>query len=74
MDVIDVAQRRQQEEIEQALQAHASKPVRVGRDVCAVTGCGEPISAMRKSMGAQLCIDCQQDAERSAQRCARVGH
>lgn len=74
MDIIDVAQRRQQEEIEHALQAHADKPVRTGREVCATPGCDEPISAARQALGAQLCIDCQRDAEWSAQRCARTGH
>lgn len=72
MDVIDVAQRRQQEEIDQAIAARP--PAKPGRTVCANQECGEPISAERQALGAQLCIDCQRDAEWSAQRCARQGH
>lgn len=36
-------------------------PRRAGRSECA--DCGEPITALRQSMGAQLCIDCQTEAE-----------
>jgi len=70
MDAIDVAQRRQQEEIDQAL---ASRKVAVaGRKHCANVDCGEAIAPIRQQMGATLCIDCQRDTEREAQRCART--
>lgn len=65
MDVIDVAQQRQQEEIDHALAAHraarlVAQPL---RSLCAAPTCNEPISPARQRMGAQLCIDCQRDAE-----------
>lgn len=68
-DVIDVAQQRQQDDIDIALAAR--KPAGAGRAFCANAVCDEPISEVRRALGAQLCIDCQHDAERSAQRCAR---
>lgn len=68
-EVIDVAQQRQQDDIDLALAAR--KPARAGRATCANVQCGEPIAPLRQNMGAQLCIDCQRDAERSAQTCAR---
>ena len=70
MDVIDVAQRRQLEEIEQAL---AARPIaQQGRSHCKHKDCGEPISPQRQDLGAQLCIDCQRAAEHKAHTCARV--
>lgn len=69
MDAIDVAQRRQQDDIDHALAGRAPKPA--GRSICANLDCGEPIASVRQQMGAQLCIECQRDAEREAQRCAR---
>lgn len=71
MDMINVAQRRQQEEIDHALAARASRTA-TGRTHCAKADCGEPIAPMRPQLGAQLCIDCQRRAEREAQSCARV--
>ncbi|EIL99129.1 hypothetical protein [Rhodanobacter thiooxydans] len=69
MDMIEVAQRRQQEEIEHAL---AARPMQAtGRTHCANAECGEPIVQVRQQMGAQLCIDCQRAVERGAQSCAR---
>lgn len=69
MDVIDTAQRRQQEEIDYAL---AARPAPVaGRSTCANLDCNFPVSLVRQKMGAQLCIACQRDAEQEAQRCAR---
>lgn len=71
MDVIDVAQRRQQEEIDHALAAaRAAFTRQPGRATCAMVDCGEPISVCRTALGAQLCLDCQQRAEREAQQCA----
>ena len=71
MDIIDVAQRRQQEAIDQALAAR--KPAAAGRTTCANLTCGEPITPVRRQMGAQLCLDCQQRLEREAQRWAHGG-
>lgn len=70
MDVIDVAQRRQLEEIELALAARPSN--KQGRKHCKNAECGEAIAPQRQQLGAQLCIDCQRAAERKAQPCARV--
>lgn len=69
MDTIDEAQRRQQEEIEQALSAR--RPAKAGRECCANQDCGEPIAPFRQQLGAQLCLDCQRAAEREAQSWAR---
>lgn len=68
--MIDVAQRRQQEEIEHALAAR-KKPT-IGRTHCANLDCGEPISALRREIGARFCVGCQNAAERPAQSCART--
>jgi RNA polymerase-binding transcription factor DksA len=70
VDTIDVAQRRQQEEIDHALAARVSRTEN-GRTHCANADCGEPIASVRQQMGAQLCIDCQRAVERGAQSCAR---
>jgi len=68
-DVIDLAQQRQQEDIELALAARAApKP---GRTCCANLSCREPIAPARQALGAQLCLECQLIHERSAQQCAR---
>lgn len=68
-DLIDVAQRRQQEEIDHALAAR--KPAGIGATHCEQADCGEPISTFRQDMGARLCVDCQRDAE--ARACQRRG-
>lgn len=66
MDVIDVAQRRQQEQIDQAL---ANLPVPgVGAERCTRHDCDEPISATRQQLGARLCIDCANAQEQEARR------
>ena len=69
MDVIGLAQQRQQDEVEHALQARA--PVQPGRTHCANLDCEAPILPVRQRMGAQLCIDCQRAIEQKAQPCAR---
>lgn len=69
MDMIEVAQRRQMEEIDHALAARP--PHADGRTHCANADCGEPIAPVRQQMGAQLCIDCQRASEQRAQPCAR---
>lgn len=70
MDMIDVAQRRQMEDIEHALAGR--QPTGQGRTHCIAEDCGAPIAPVRQAMGAQLCIDCQRDAERRAQSWART--
>jgi RNA polymerase-binding transcription factor DksA len=66
--VIGMAQRRQAEEVEHALAARgAPKP---GRSHCANIECGEPISDLRRDLGAQFCIDCMHVRETEAQRWA----
>ena len=69
MDVIELAQQRQQEDVDHALQARA--PAQPGRTHCANLDCGAPILPVRQRIGAQLCIDCQRASERRAQTCAR---
>lgn len=64
MDIIDHAQRRQQEEIDHALASR--KPAGQGTTHCTNMDCGEPISETRQRMGARLCIDCARDAEARA--------
>lgn len=61
MDVIDKAQQRQLDDIEQALQSR--KPAEPGRETCANATCGEPITPVRQALGAQFCLDCQRDIE-----------
>lgn len=73
-DVIDVAQRRQQEEIDHALESARLRAGKTGRTTCANLACGEPIAPLRTAMGATFCLDCQQRAEREAQQCARAAH
>lgn len=68
MDDIDVAQRRQQEEIDQTLAQR--KPAVAGLTHCERMDCGEPITVFRQHLGARLCIDCALAAEREAQRWA----
>jgi len=70
MDMIDVAQRRQMEAIEQALASR--KTAGQGRTHCIAEDCGAPIAPVRQAMGAQLCLDCQRAAEQRAQSWART--
>lgn len=65
MDMIDVAQRRQQEDIEHALEMRPR--AKAGRVTCANLDCDEAILPIRTAMGAQLCIDCQGNAEHASQ-------
>lgn len=70
-DTIDVAQRRQQEDIDHALASRQHSTA--GRAFCATLDCGEPITPVRQQMGAQLCIDCQTAYELEARRWAPRG-
>lgn len=72
MDTIDLAQARQQEDIDHAIAAR--KVTRPGTDLCTTDDCGEPISPQRKAMGATRCVDCQADHEREALRWAPRAH
>lgn len=73
-DVIDVAQRRQQEDIDLALAARTPPTDRPRRLHCVNPACGEPISEVRQRMHAQLCLDCQRDAEQAVKSCGRGAH
>lgn len=73
-DVIDVAQRRQQEEIDHALAARKPVTELPLRLCCVNPDCGEPISDVRQLMHAQLCLDCQRDAEQALKSCHRGAH
>lgn len=64
MDTIDVAQQRQQDDIEHALAARRVQAA--GREDC--DECGAAISALRQQLGAQLCLDCQSRAELQAKQ------
>ena len=59
MDEIDVAQRRQQEEIDHALAAR--KPDIYDTEEC--LECGEPLPEVRIQHGFGLCVDCQETKE-----------
>ena len=60
-DDIDKAQDTEQLLREHALQAHAAKQATHGRTECA---CGEAISPLRQSLGAERCMFCQSHYER----------
>lgn len=69
MDEIEVAQRRQQEDIDHALAARGQG--KAGKAVC--DECGAAISALRQELGAVLCIDCQQRSEQQARQWSKRG-
>lgn len=64
MDAIDLAQQRQQEDIDHALAAR--KAVMPGLGEC--LECGESITALRQELGARLCIECQRHSELQARQ------
>ena len=68
MDIIDQAQDYQQRMIDAAVDRHRQH--RIGRSHCANEDCGEPISATRRKLGAQLCLDCAR-AQEQRQRCGQ---
>lgn len=64
MDLADAAERLEQQERDRALAAHKARAgvePQAKRDTCA--DCGEQLPAARRAIGAQLCVDCQQEAE-----------
>lgn len=67
MDVIDVAQRRQLEEVEHTLLAR--RPASRGLAVCEVEDCEQSITEQRQAMGARRCVPCATAVEQGAQRC-----
>lgn len=69
MDTIDVAQQRQQDDIDHALSARGT--TRAGRPDC--DECGAAISALRQGLGAVLCIDCQERSEQQARQWSKRG-
>lgn len=58
-DEADMAQARAELELDLILGAR--KPAAPGRDDC--RECGEPITPLRRDLGAHLCLDCQAAAE-----------
>ena len=66
-DIIDHA--NDQAERSLAIHLHNATAARAHQRGCAeCTDCGEPITPLRQSVGAVLCIDCQQHAEVQASR------
>lgn len=57
--LFDQAQDREQLERDLAINC-VQKSMQHGRDVCA---CGEAITPLRKSLGAQHCLDCLREIE-----------
>lgn len=65
-DAMDAVQQHAQQLAEDALQRHASRPVRTGRTSCENADCGEPIHPARTALGARLCLECQAGEEAQA--------
>lgn len=70
-DVMDAVQQRVQDDLDKALKAQAVKSSVIGRDDC--LECGEYIAPVRKSLGAQLCLECQKRIEEHAAKINRRG-
>jgi RNA polymerase-binding transcription factor DksA len=71
MDIIDQAQARQQQDIDLALAARKTRAR--GPSHCSNVDCDEPISELRRDLGAELCVSCQADAEQRDRQCAGRG-
>lgn len=63
---MDAVQQHAQHMAEDALQRHAARRQVAGRTSCANLDCGEPITPARTALGAQLCMECQIEAEGQA--------
>lgn len=61
MDDVDIAQARQ--ELEMSLTLAARKPPGEGRSHCIDPTCLKEISEVRRQLGAQRCVSCQEDYE-----------
>lgn len=61
MDDVDIAQARQ--ELEMSLTLAARKPPGEGRSHCINPMCLMEISEVRRKLGAERCVDCQEDYE-----------
>jgi hypothetical protein len=55
-----------------SLARHADRPKLSGRTRCANVECDALISSARQEIGAQLCLDCQQQEEQEAKRGRRA--
>lgn len=62
-DELDLAQQHEDMHRAHAIAA-ITRPRPPGRTECRT--CGEPITPLRTELGAQLCIDCQSEAEQKA--------
>ena len=62
-DAMDHVQQHVEDSASDALRRHADRPRTQGRMDCAVADCREPITPERTALGAQLCMECQQEAE-----------
>ena len=65
-DAMDQVQQHVDDMASDALSRHAARPRTQGRTHCAVADCQEPIAAERTALGAQLCMECQQDEDSRA--------
>lgn len=62
-DAMDHVQQLAADHAADSLARHADREQRVGRSHCANLDCGEPVSDVRRKLGAQLCLDCAQAEE-----------
>ena len=62
-DDADWASSMAQREIDAAVRAHGDRGASTGAAACIVDGCGEPVSDLRRQMGARLCLACANAAE-----------
>ena len=67
MDDVDIAQARQ--ELEMSLTLAARKPPVEGRGNCINPMCNARIHEVRRKLGAQRCVDCQEDYEHLQRTC-----
>lgn len=70
-DAIDEAQALSAAHNDAAVQAHAQRPQKPGRETCANLDCGDDITKERQALGAQLCLTCQKAEEGRAAHFAR---
>jgi hypothetical protein len=62
-DAMDQVQALVSDRIADELQRHHDRPRALGRTHCAVADCRAAINAERTALGAQLCIECQHEAD-----------
>jgi RNA polymerase-binding transcription factor DksA len=67
MDVVDHANEIAEQDLARRI-ANATRPRQRGPEAC---DCGEPISELRRNIGAERCIDCQTAHEHQARSRAK---